>query len=300
LTKKTVPDLKELFKQAAEIAEQVPENMQEAAFNRALDLLTGSSQDPAPAAGQAEQGKKRKGKVSTTEAPVPETASRPLLESIDSTQHPGVVSASKALDRALMVLQIAIRDHNVDGLAAKDIAAVLTDKFRISTTAAAVRMALDRSTTLVNRVRRGRGVVYRIMGPGEDYLAHLTEEKDDEVPTLKKRSRKKRTRCPAVASVEKPPGHSSSGSKKKTSSKKAAKPSARTAVLAPKAAVMQLIDIGYFSKGRTGGELQKYLKTKKGFTVGADQLRLALLRLVRDGNLERDENEDGKYEYKKP
>jgi len=33
-----VSDLKEIFKQAAEIAQQVPENMQEAAFNRALDL----------------------------------------------------------------------------------------------------------------------------------------------------------------------------------------------------------------------------------------------------------------------
>jgi hypothetical protein len=35
-----VSDLKEIFKQAAEIAQQVPENMKEAAFNRALDLLT--------------------------------------------------------------------------------------------------------------------------------------------------------------------------------------------------------------------------------------------------------------------
>lgn len=33
-------DLKELFKQAAEIAKQVPDSMQEAAFNRAIDLLT--------------------------------------------------------------------------------------------------------------------------------------------------------------------------------------------------------------------------------------------------------------------
>lgn len=42
MAKKTVPDLKELFKQAAEIAQQVPESMQEAAFNRALEMLTGS------------------------------------------------------------------------------------------------------------------------------------------------------------------------------------------------------------------------------------------------------------------
>jgi hypothetical protein len=41
---RTVPDLKELFKQASEIAQQVPANMQEAAFNRALDLLTGGAE----------------------------------------------------------------------------------------------------------------------------------------------------------------------------------------------------------------------------------------------------------------
>ncbi len=41
-------DLKEVFKQAAEIAQQVPENMQEAAFNRALDLLTGKSDERHP------------------------------------------------------------------------------------------------------------------------------------------------------------------------------------------------------------------------------------------------------------
>ncbi len=43
-----MPDLKELFKQAAEIASQVPESMHDAAFNRALDMLTGD------ASGQAE------------------------------------------------------------------------------------------------------------------------------------------------------------------------------------------------------------------------------------------------------
>lgn len=41
-------DLKEIFKQAAEIAQQVPENMQEAAFNRALDLLTNRAQEDQP------------------------------------------------------------------------------------------------------------------------------------------------------------------------------------------------------------------------------------------------------------
>ena len=35
VTSKTIPDMKEIFRQAAEIAQQVPESMQVAAFNRA-------------------------------------------------------------------------------------------------------------------------------------------------------------------------------------------------------------------------------------------------------------------------
>jgi hypothetical protein len=41
---KDLSELKEIFKQAAEIAKQVPNNMQEAAFNRALSLLTGQAE----------------------------------------------------------------------------------------------------------------------------------------------------------------------------------------------------------------------------------------------------------------
>ncbi len=41
---KELSELKEIFKQAAEIAKQVPDNMQEAAFNRALSLLTGQAE----------------------------------------------------------------------------------------------------------------------------------------------------------------------------------------------------------------------------------------------------------------
>ena len=67
-TKKT-PDLKELFKQAAEIAGQVPDNMQEAAFNRALDLLTGRTENSDRSVSSAATIKKTKAnKKKTTKA----------------------------------------------------------------------------------------------------------------------------------------------------------------------------------------------------------------------------------------
>src|SRR5450759_1539241 len=101
--------MKELFRQAAEIAQQVPENMQEAAFNRALDLLVGGG---VPAVATVRAQPKAKATVSDQHQ-APAVNSADLLQRIDSTQHPGVRSATKVLDRSLMVLQIALRDHAV-------------------------------------------------------------------------------------------------------------------------------------------------------------------------------------------
>ena len=73
---KAVPDLKEIFKQAADIAQQVPENMQEAAFNRALNVLLGeteveqASDQATPTIIQQKNSKvtKKKPKVKSTKA----------------------------------------------------------------------------------------------------------------------------------------------------------------------------------------------------------------------------------------
>lgn len=43
MSKKIEPDIKELVKQASEIARQAPENLREAAFNKAFDLLASST-----------------------------------------------------------------------------------------------------------------------------------------------------------------------------------------------------------------------------------------------------------------
>ena len=151
MAKKTVPDLKELFKQAAEIAKQVPESMQDAAFNRALDMLTGDAPEQRKVHPRRPAGPP-KNKHSRSRAADERTSADVLVESIDSTQHPGVTSGAKTLDRSLMILQIAHDHHGVDGLGPSEIAKILTDKFRISTSAAAVSMALGKATNLLNRV----------------------------------------------------------------------------------------------------------------------------------------------------
>src|SRR3546814_6087369 len=79
------------------------------------------------------------------------------------SQHPGVTSATKILDRALMVLKIALDEHEIDGLAPSTVAKVLTDKFRVPATSATVSTALARATTLVNRIPSNGGFLYTFM-----------------------------------------------------------------------------------------------------------------------------------------
>jgi hypothetical protein len=69
--------------------------------------------------------------------------------------------------------------------------------------------------------------------------------------------------------------------------------------LAPKAAVNSLIESGFFASGKTRAEVQAHLRTTRGYNIGGDQLGVAMLRLVRDGALERAENQDGQYEFKR-
>ena len=284
MSKQNVPDLKELFKQASEIAQQVPENMQEAAFNRAVDLLTGEITPSFKNKIDTPKGKKKATKKTKTNNN--DDSETDLISDIDSTQHPGIRTASKALDQSLMVLQIALSDHGVDGLTPSQIAKILTEKFRVSATNDAVSKALGRATSLVNRVSVGQGYLYKIMGPGEDYLAHLSDD-NHETPTSTKSSIKKKTKKKSNKKKSK---------KKKVASKK--KTSASKGKAGPKAAISTLIDSGFFSKGRTGPEVQIYLKNKRALNYDTDQLRVAMLRLVRDEKLERDENAEGQYEYK--
>lgn len=300
MAKETVPDLKELFRQAAEIAQQVPQNMQEAAFNRAIELLVGK-----PALSERTdfaQFSPRKG-VQGHGIRKDQSSSDDLVQHIDSTRHPGVRSTAKVLDRSLMVLQIALQDHSVDGLNPVEISRILTEKFRVATTRQAVGMALKDASHLVDRVEEGKGYRYRIMGPGEEYLAHLqgagevNDNGHEKGGTKKARGRKR----PKAQSKPVDPEHFGqvSTTDSRPTKKIRAKNSSSTA-MGPKAAILSLVGQGFFAAAKTGPDVQDHLKTKRGFDLGTSQLRLAMLRLVRDGVLERDENDEGQYEYKKP
>ena len=164
--------------------------MQEAAFHRALDQILGDGGDP-----KAEKTvARRQGRSARTAATheSPDSAKR-LIDGINRTAHPGIASATKVLDRALAVLELAKRDFDIDGLTAPEIAKVLTEKFRLRTSRQAVTQALAPEHSMVDTQTRGRMTVYRIMQEGENYLQRAGS-KDAEGETAKPAPSRRRRR----------------------------------------------------------------------------------------------------------
>lgn len=282
-TKPTVPDLKELFKQASEIASQVPVSMQEAAFNRALDMLTlGSTEKIVPTSSSTQQktpASKPMGKARSSGAETIEE----LLVNIDSTQHPGIAAAPLVLDRALMILQIARTEHSVDGLTPPQIAKILTEKFRLNTSNAAVSMALGKATNLVNRITEGQGYKYRIMSPGEEYLAHFSTDKEP-LPRQPRSNAKKSTAKKKSTTTKSPTTVS------KPNKKIGTRPG-------PKQFLEQLIDEGFFSEHREISGIISHIREAHALTYKTTDMTPTLIRLLREKKLKRERNVDGRYEY---
>lgn len=270
--------------------------MHEAAFNRALDFLTDSPNSTNMGIHSSNPVKKLRQssykRSSGDGGPVVDQ----LLREIDSTQHPGLTSTLKVLDRSLMVLEIALTDHHVDGLTPVEISRILTEKFRIGTTDAAVNMAIGKETNLVNRVPEGKGYRYKIMGPGQEYLKKLSQE--DSIPTsrLQRKRKPSRRREEGEPTDHKPAIIKNDGKEKEHP--KGTRKSSSSVKVGVKAALLELLNSGFFSEGRTSADVQTYLSKRRGLSFGIAQLRLAMLRLVREQKLERDEDQGGNYEYK--
>lgn len=160
-------NLKETFKEAAEVASQVPENMQQAAFIRALDILLGDKTIKKSTAKSS--GKKNLTKKITVKSKADPEVEK-TLQTISRTKYPMISKFEKVLDRSLQILKISKDDCDIDGLSSTQIATLLTEKFRLRTSRQAVQFALSSATNLVDEQREGRAVRYRIMHPGEEHL----------------------------------------------------------------------------------------------------------------------------------
>lgn len=279
-------DLKKLFQQAAEIAKAVPKELREAAFNRALDALSSSpsGKTPSSATGSAKTSNPAKVKSDNDH-------SATLLQNLDRTRHPEVSTAPRVLERALFILRAARDDHSIDGLSAPQIATLLTEKFRLRATHQAVRQALDAAGDKVNRNLSGRTVIYRIMDPGDKYLAAGVFG-----PSAGGRNSVGRR-------VAKKSAKKSGATRKSVTSKPAQnnrKKGGTSSRPGPGELLRELVSAGFFAKPKTIREIQEHAQHSRAHTYGLNELSTPLRRTVHNNLLVRTKNPDGQYEYATP
>ena len=278
-------NLNDIFAKAAEIAQKLPENLQVAAFNRALDeLLNGTVRRPS-VKNRGNSQRSAKSKLGPNEI---ETES--FLDDIDRTKYPDIGDTNRVADQALKVLQLVREDCDIDGLTAPQISEILVKIFRLSATSNAVRVALQRESRTVN-VRSGPDgkKTFHLMAPGDDYLESLRAGETVTQTHRRKKTVKKKAK-------ERSTGHKKTANKKQASRKVAKR---RSTTLGPKAAVEKLAETDFFSKSRKILEIQEELKHNKGHTFSVQELSSALVRCVRDETLSRSRGESGHYEYSK-
>jgi hypothetical protein len=289
-----------ITKRAAEIASHAPEHLQEAAFNRAYDQLSGGDSSSGGYGRQQKQpGRTRSTTPKKASAPEQEKGDDPatvLINSLSRTDHPEITGAARALDRALYLLQVAEADHGIDGMTAPQIAKVLTDKFRQSVSRQAIGQALDAAGKYVDRTPQpGAAAIYRLMAPGEEYLAAGGATAEEAKPGSSGGSQRKQRSRPRATAKTKPKAKTEAGRTPSTASS-TRKRSGRS----PKGLIEELIAEGFFAEPRTIGAIQDRLRHKKGVQLKATDLSPALVRLLRQNALDRERDESNQYEYSVP
>ena len=175
--------LKEITRIASEAVKDLDSDLKADAFKTILDKLLAQAFEGTKV--KSKVRKARKSKVSSRVMgvhkvkPEADKVINDLMSKLDSTKHPVIYRFEKTLDRALYLLKAAKDDASIDGLFPKQISTVLLDKFRLKATPNAVSMALMKAGAYVDRqitqVGDGTAYGYRIMHPGEAYLATTIE-----------------------------------------------------------------------------------------------------------------------------
>jgi hypothetical protein len=282
-------DVAKLVKEAAKAAELAPEHLQEAAFNKAFEALMGGV---TPESGRRGQTRKARATTHRERGVSGRNATGPnVLEQLDRTAHPDISHNDTSLNNALRVIRAAKAELGVDGVTASRITKVLVDKFRCKITQQAVSQALNRAGRYVNRQKEGKHVLFRIMGPGEDYLDGL-KSPDSHGSKPRTRKRKRAGEKAAIKSFKKKENEMQKTTRpKRTSSKRK---------VGPATAISRLYDIGYFSTGHTIVEIVDRLRHDFGHTLKQNEISPVLLRWLRGEKLVRTLNSDKQYEYKQP
>ena len=288
-------NLEEAMKRAAEIAQLVPENLQEAAFNRALDRLL---EDDGAQEREPKKTTVRK-PTSKNQATKTDDAGLGLLEQINRTQYPDVGVTERVADRALKVLFLALHDFSIDGLTSSQITDVLSKKLRLPVKKSAVHMALTREKKTVDMREDGQGqTTFHIMEPGEKYLKRLANGEISATKPAKSGMKKSRAKKKDVGSDN--PHQSRKAAPTGKPAKAGSKASSATGKrkVGVMAAMSQIFDKGFFAQERTISAIVQKMKLDQGRTFKSNEVSPVLLRWLRTDKVERKKNEDGQYEYK--
>jgi hypothetical protein len=291
-------DLATIIERAAAAAAKVPEHLQEAAFNRAFDYLTGDGDDNEPAQRQQRRTTRRSTRSQTKETPdSPPDPGANLVSQFDRTKVPDITTDTAVLDRSLMILRAAHDDYGVDGLTAPQIADILTGNLRVKTQRQHVNRALDAATRMVARRKEGRKVIYRIMEAGEDFLDAGGSDAEKETAAATPRRTTRRKRGAATQSNTGDTSQSSSTVAKSGSEAASTRRRGGSGRPGPKAAVEWLLEQGFLKDPRTIREIQDQLAHKRGHQYKVTDLSPTLVRLLRDNRLDRDRDDAGHYRY---
>jgi len=279
----------DIVKEASDAVKHVPKHLQETAFNKVFDALMKEQ------SGVGHSGVDRftqKGKQSTKKekARAQSSTVNISLDKLNRTAHPDIHHNNSVLNNSLRLLKAAKDELNLDGITATSISQVLTEKFRCKLTRQAVSLALNGAGRHVNRHTEGKKVIFRIMGPGEDYL---DKNADTEQPMGRKNQVKKKSRKTPTKEHRQT---SKNLIKKKNAKKQKNKKGNRK--VGSFAALTQIYEKGFFSKPRTVSDIIKHLKNKYGRTFKSNEFSPKLLKYIRDDQLTRERNSDNQYEYK--
>jgi hypothetical protein len=182
---------------------------------------------------------------------------------IDRTRwYPLVSRLPLLLAKSMLVMRALQEEAHVEWSSPAQIHRILTERLRQPAKPGAVRMGLIRAGRFVDRRERGGVTEYRLMAPGDEELDRLLVEDHRAVPP--RRPKAKRTSSPISATK----------------------------------ALNGLIASGFFGSDRTASEVVDHLSKKKALNFRQEDLSVALMRMVRRGDLDREKNTDGIYSYR--
>lgn len=286
-------DMQELFKEAAKIAAVVPEAMQDAAFHRALDMLTTGEQPKGktgPPRGASKRSSSGGYRVSGNASGDDRVAQ---VSAISRDDAPEVDQEESVQGRSIALLVVAKREADVDGLTAPEIANILTEKFRHRTTRQAVQQAMDAAGNMIDRQRHGNGAaVYRVMKTGEDWLATSADQRAPSGGSSRRRPAAKKASTSATVNTPRAK-KASGGARKAAGAKKASGTGRRTG---PKAVLEALITEGYFVEPRGIADIRQHIRDQRAISFENSDLSPTLIRLLREGKLKR-AKADNQYVY---